>query len=202
MNVYVLEHNLLLFHSCGEKFLSACIFLIYLRQIIKNIIMPTVRNQETQQFMEIIDANKQLISKVCLMYARDHEHFKDLYQEVMATLWQGMKSFSGESKISTWIYRVALNTCVTYYRRHNRADSAMSISEVAEIADCSQEHASLLRQMYALISQLEPVDKGIIMMWLDSSSYDDIADVTGLTRANVASRIHRIRQRLIKKSNE
>lgn len=99
--------------------------------------MPTVRNQETQQFMEIIDANKQLISKVCLMYARDHEHFKDLYQEVMATLWQGMKSFSGESKISTWIYRVALNTCVTYYRRHNRADSAMSISEVAEIADCS-----------------------------------------------------------------
>lgn len=64
--------------------------------------MPTVRNQETQQFMEIIDANKQLISKVCLMYARDHEHFKDLYQEVMATLWQGMKSFSGESKISTW----------------------------------------------------------------------------------------------------
>lgn len=164
--------------------------------------MLTVRNQETQQFMEIIDANKQLISKVCLMYARDHEHFKDLYQEVMATLWQGMKSFSGESKISTWIYRVALNTCVTYYRRHNRADSAMSISEVAEIADCSQEHASLLRQMYALISQLEPVDKGIIMMWLDSSSYDDIADVTGLTRANVASRIHRIRQRLIKKSNE
>lgn len=164
--------------------------------------MPTVRNQETQQFMEIIDANKQLISKVCLMYARDHEHFKDLYQEVMATLWQGMKSFSGESKISTWIYRVALNNCVTYYRRHNRADSAMSISEVAEIADCSQEHASLLRQMYALISQLERVDKGIIMMWLDSSSYDDIADVTGLTRANVASRIHRIRQRLIKKSNE
>ena len=160
------------------------------------------RNTESQQFLEIVDANKHLISKMCLMYARDHEHFKDLYQEVMATLWQGIRSFNGVSKISTWIYRVALNTCVTYHRRHSRADSAMSISDVAEIADCSQEHASLLRQMYALISQLDPVDKGIIMMWLDSSSYDEIADVTGLSRANVASRIYRIRQRLVKKSNE
>lgn len=152
--------------------------------------------------MEIVRANKPLISKVCMMYARDQEHFKDLYQEVMATMWQGMHSFGGSSKISTWIYRVALNTCITYFRRHGRADASLSLSDVAEMADCSHERASMLKQMYDLISQLDSMDKGIIMMWLDSRSYEEIAEVTGLTKANVASRLHRIRQRLVRKSNE
>lgn len=160
------------------------------------------RNAASQQFMEIVSVNRQLISKVCMMYARDREHFKDLYQEVMATLWQGMDSFSGASKISTWIYRVALNTCVTYHRKHGRAEATLSLSDVADMSDCSQERASLLKQMYDLISQLDSMDKGIIMMWLDSSSYDEISEVTGLSKSNVASRLHRIRQRLVKKSNE
>lgn len=72
----------------------------------------------------------------------------------------------------------------------------------ADMSDCSQERASLLKQMYDLISQLDSMDKGIIMMWLDSSSYDEISEVTGLSKSNVASRLHRIRQRLVKKSNE
>ncbi len=160
------------------------------------------KNRDTGKFLEIVNANKQLISKVCLMYSRDTEHFKDLYQKVMANLWQGVDSYSGQAKISTWIYRVALNTCVTFYRKHGRADSSASLDSVADIADCSQEHAYLLRQMYVLISQLDPMDKGIILMWLDSRPYEEIAEVTGLSRANVASRIHRIRQRLVKKSNE
>lgn len=175
-----------------------CNFLCILRVLSDTMATDTA----TQKFMELIRAHKPLISKVCLMYARDSEHFKDLYQEVMVNLWQGMESFAGQSKLSTWIYRVSLNTCVSFHRRHGKADAGVSLDSIADITDCSQEHAYLLRQMYALISQLDAMDKAIILMWLDSRPYEEIAEVTGLTRANVASRIHRIRQRLIKKSNE
>ncbi|MDE6572234.1 MAG: sigma-70 family RNA polymerase sigma factor, partial [Duncaniella sp.] len=77
-----------------------------------------IRNKETR-FMAILDDNRRLIYKVCYMYADDSEHFNDLYQEVLANIWQGLDSFRGDSRQSTWIYRVAINTCVTYYRRNS-----------------------------------------------------------------------------------
>lgn len=154
--------------------------------------------------MEIVNDNRQLICKVCYMYASDRDHFQDLYQEVLANLWAGLDSFRGDAAISTWLYRTAINTCVTFFRRHNTHASSMTSLDVAAdiVSDDGIDRASQLREMYLLISGLDKLDKAIILMWLDERTYDEIAEVTGLTRNNVATRLHRIRQRLICQGNQ
>lgn len=159
---------------------------------------------ETEQlFVRTVSEYSPLIYKVCYMYAEDSEHLKDLYQEVTANLWQGLGSYRSESKISTWIYRLAINTCVSYLRRHGKHSGVSRLEEGAfQIIDDSDEHAMQLRMMYEMIAQLGKLDKAIIMLWLDEYSYDDIASITGLTRNNVASRLHRIKERLAGNMNQ
>lgn len=154
-------------------------------------------------FQRIIEEHKRIIYRVCYMYAVDSEHLQDLYQEVTANVWQGLGSFRGKSKESTWVYRIALNTCITEFRRNDRHRHMANVDLALTLpGDDGSEHASLLRQMYELISKLGKLDKALIMLWLDEYSYDEIAELTGLTRNNVASRLMRARQKLIKLSNE
>lgn len=158
--------------------------------------MPTIET-DSSAFLEAVNSNSGLIYKVCYMYAEDRDHLKDLYQEVMVNLWQGFSGFRGNSKLSTWIYRIAINTCVSYIRRHGRNSGHEPLDESASgIVDESHEHAAQLKMMYEMISTLGRIDKAIIMLWLDEYSYDEIASLTGVSRNNVASRIHRIKQRL------
>ncbi|MCM1292937.1 MAG: sigma-70 family RNA polymerase sigma factor [Bacteroides sp.] len=150
------------------------------------------------QFMELIGQNTGLIYKVCYMYAIDGYSVKDLYQEVLANLWAGIDSFNGKSKLTTWIYRVAINTCVSYHRRNDRHTGHSTIDETTpDDADDSDEHHRMLRQMYEMISRLGRLDKAVVMLWLDEYSYDEIATMTGLSRTNVATRLHRIKQKLM-----
>ncbi len=160
---------------------------------------PTVKEQ---RFMELTERYRNLIYKVCYMYASDGEHLKDLYQDVLANLWQGLDGFREEALPSTWIYRVSLNTCVSSYRKRRRMGDTVPLDLAADLEDDSDDRAGNLREMYRLISQLDKMDKAIIMLWLDELSYDEIASVTGLTRSNVATRLHRIRQRLIRENNK
>lgn len=149
------------------------------------------------RFLQTVNANSGLIYKVCYMYAEDSDHLNDLYQEVMANLWQGFPGFKGDSRISTWIYRIAINTCVSYIRRNGRHVGHLSIDDLSlGVIDDSHERAAQLKMMYEMISRLGRIDKAVIMLWLDEYSYDEIASLTGISRNNVASRIHRIKQRL------
>lgn len=154
--------------------------------------------------MELLERHRRVIYRVCYMYAEDGEHLKDLYQEVTANIWQGIGSFRGESSEATWIYRIALNTCVTFFRRTGKHSvNRVPIEVVADVADdASEEHIRLLREMYELIGRLGKLDKAIVMLWLDEYSYEVIAEMTGLSRTNVGSRLHRIRSRLIEESNK
>ncbi len=152
-------------------------------------------------FDDIVGRYHGVISKVCLMYARDNDHFKDLYQEVTVNLWQGLESFEGRSAMSTWIYRTAINTCISYFRRYHRHDNEMSpLDSVADIPVYDSDRVGQLREMYRLIAGLRPLDKAIIMMWLDELSYEEIGAVTGLSRNNVASRLRRIKISLSKQA--
>lgn len=156
------------------------------------------QTEKESRFMTIVTDNRQLLYKVCYMYATDNSHFQDLYQEVLANIWEGIESFRGDSALSTWLYRTALNTCVTYYRRHNRHSSEMIPLDFAEslTADDGVRNEQL-REMYRLISRLPKIDRAIILMWLDERSYEEIAEVIGFTRNNVATRLRRIKQRLV-----
>ena len=155
-----------------------------------------------RQFDSIIEQNGSVIKRVCYMYANDSDHFKDLYQESLINIWQGLKNFRGDSKVSTWIYRTCLNTCITYFRKNGKYSEAESIDNLfLEPEDDNSEHLSNLREMYLLISKLRKLDRAIILLWLDEKPYDEIAEITGLSRNNVASRLRRIKESLAKSAN-
>ena len=166
--------------------------------------MSTPSDKE-RLFAEIIDSNRRLLYKICYMYATDGHHFNDLYQEVLANVWQGLDAYRGAAAISTWLYRMAINTCVTYFRRNVRhtegrlpLESGINMEGDAD----NSERLMQLRTMYKLISGLSGMDKALIMMWLDEKSYDEIAELSGLTRNNVATRLRRIKLKLIESNKE
>lgn len=173
---------------------------LFRRRSVKLYEMSAETDKE-QRFLAIVEKNRGVITKVCYMYATDDEHFKDLYQETLINLWKGFGSFRGDASISTWIYRTAINTCLTAYRRNRRHQMETPIDSLPDIADSGDEKLAQLKEMYRLISNLESLDKAIIMLWLDENSYDEIAEITGLARNNVATRLRRIKARLVAASN-
>lgn len=111
-----------------------------------------------------------------------------------------MDSFRGDAKLSTWIHRTAINTCISWYRRNDRHSGALNIDELPfEPADTpSGVRSDDLRELHRLISKLGPIDKAIITLWLDEKPYDEIASIMGMSQTGVAVRIHRIKERLSK----
>lgn len=157
--------------------------------------------QRKQLFDTILAEYGHMVDKVCYMYGADEEQRKDLYQECMANVWQGLRNFRGDSKISTWLYRACINTCITCYRRTSRADATVSIDDAGPLTADESSRPDDLKEMYRLISCLTPVEKAIIMMWLDEKSYDEISEVTGMPRNTVASRLRRIKSKLVELGN-
>ncbi len=160
-----------------------------------------MKDNETA-FESIMKSYHGVISKVCFFYSEDSEHFKDLKQEVMVNLWKGFDCFRGESELSTWIYRVSLNSCISFHRKHGKAKNLIPIDEMTELVDPIADRPELLREMYRLINQLGKIEKAIVMLWLDERPYDEIAEIIGLPRNTIASKLHRIKEKLSKMANE
>lgn len=159
--------------------------------------MKKTQTATEQQFMAMIERNSSTISRVCYVYSQGRDHFNDLYQETLANLWQGFGRFRGDAAESTWIYRVTLNTCITYYRKNSRHYGVLPLDALYDVAEEVSTRNEDVKELYRLISCLGKLDRAIIMLWLDEKSYDEIAEITGLTRANIATRLHRIKNRLI-----
>lgn len=149
-----------------------------------------------QRFQQIADQYKVVIAKVCSVYASQDAPFADLYQEVMLNLWVGLDTFRGESKLSTWIYRLSLNTCINWHRRNRRHQGLTSLDHTADIPAPVDDVSEEIRTLYRLIEHLPPLDKALITLWLDEKPYEEIAAILGITKANVATRLHRIRTHL------
>lgn len=154
-------------------------------------------DDKEQLFLTMLRQYDALVRKVCFMYSTSENPFDDLYQDTMANLWRGIDSFRGDANMSTWIYRTAVNSCITAMRRSVRFVSHTTLDEAAAvIAGDDTEQMENLRELYQIISCLDKLEKAIIMMWLDEKNYDEIAEVTGISKANVATRLHRIKQKI------
>ena len=154
-------------------------------------------------FSRLIEAHGTLINRVCYMYAGCVEDFEDMRQEVYVNLWRGMGSFRGESGESTWVYRVALNSCVSYSRKNRHQSELTPLSALTDVADSgNDERAAMLSEMHSLINQLDRVEKAMILLWLNENTYDVIAEIMNMPRNTVASRLRRIKEKLVKFSNE
>ena len=159
-----------------------------------------VRTTENDtQFMEMIRQNEGVIYKVASFYTDIDHPIGDLYQEVVLNLWKAFPSFRGESKYSTWIYRIALNTCVSFYRRSKRNMAYVDIS--VDVPD-EVENNEQIQELYKLINRLGKIERALVLLYLDDKSYKEIAEITGLSVTNVATKLSRIKDKLKQMSNE
>lgn len=152
-------------------------------------------------FEQCIERYSTLINKVCYMYAPDIDNFNDLRQEVLINVWQGIDGFENRAKLSTWIYRVSLNTCITYTNKERKHSSHDDLTDNIYSFDDSQEHLRQLKEMYQLIDRLNRLDKALILLWLDEVPYDEIGTIMGISRNNVASRLRRAKEKLTNMAN-
>ena len=153
-----------------------------------------------KDFASLIKQHSRIINKVSYFYATDKLPFDDLRQEIYVNIWLGLKQFRGDSKISTWIYRVAVNSALMALRSSKSNIETVSVDFglldlSSEIDDAQKEN---LQVLHSLINRLEDMEKAIILLWLDEYSYDEIADTLGLKRNTVAVKIHRIKDKLSK----
>ena len=152
-------------------------------------------------FIELIQQNERLIYKVCSFYTSDEFPLSDLYQEVVYNLWKSYPKFRHECSESTWMYRIALNTCISGMRKEIRRPQHVPILELKELLIAPESMEENIKEMYKLIHQLNSLERTIILLYLEEKSYQEIADITGLTLNNIAIKLKRIKEKLIKMSN-
>ena len=158
-------------------------------------------NPKEQQFAQVVKDNRSTIYVVCYMFSNDAEEVADLFQEVLGKLWNGYDSFQGKSDIKTWIYRVTLNTCVTIDRKKRRRNRAMLSMDV-DYFDSQEQETAQVRILHERIARLQPLDRAIILLWLEQISYGEIGEIVGISAKNVSVRLARIRVQLKNMSNE
>ena len=155
---------------------------------------PQTRSES--DFERLVRTHRPLIARVCWLYARNSDDFDDLYQEILINVWRGLERFEGRSRTTSWVYRVALNTCISCYRRERRHRDTFPLEACLALPADDTDHAEQLQQLRMLIERLDPLEKAIILLWLDEVPYDEIAAITGLGRNTVATKIRRIRLKL------
>lgn len=154
-----------------------------------------------KKFLQIIRENQGIIHKVCNMYCDDQEDRNDLFQEIVAQLWKSFASFREESKFSTWMYRVALNTAITSFKKdRRRPDQSRLTYENFQIKDenYNAETEENIRLLHKAVSQLTGVEKSIILLYLEEKKYEEIAEITGITQNYVRVKMNRIKKKLKK----
>lgn len=152
-----------------------------------------------EEFLRIVKQHERIIYKVCYLYTSKTASLGDLYQECLLNIWKAFPKFRHECKVSTWIYRISLNTCISFIRKEKNMPEFISLTQEAEeLVNDKDELHEMLRQLYQMINKLGQLDKSIILLYLEEKSYDEISEITGLTVTNVATKLGRIKDKLKK----
>ncbi len=152
-----------------------------------------------EKFIKILGDHKKIVFKVCNVYCRNTEDRKDLAQEIIVQLWKSFHKYNNVYKISTWIYSIALNVAISFYRNKKRSEHIFYPGEIIEITKNgseSEEPETNIQLLYAFINQLDSLNKALMLLYLDKNSYKEIAEILGITETNVATKINRIKQKL------
>jgi RNA polymerase sigma-70 factor (ECF subfamily) len=154
------------------------------------------------EFAELVESNKPFITKICAGYATNSLELDDLVQEVFIQIWKKMHQFRGDAKLTTWIYRIAVNICLYHVGRKKRLQTAVmeerQLIKRIETEQLSESELDLTIQLYRAIKQLEPLDRAIIMLYLEKKTHEEISEIIGTTSTNVGVRIHRCKDKLKK----
>lgn len=154
------------------------------------------QGRDKEKFVQTVREHKGTIYTVCHMFSKDTDEVNDLYQEILMNLWRGFGSFEGKSDIRTWIYRVALNTCISIDRKKKRKPVRLNMD--IDLYEDTDTDTRQVRMLYNRISRLGPFDRAIILLWLDNIPYEEIGEIVGISAKYVSVRLLRIKEELRK----
>lgn len=147
-----------------------------------------------QEFVKLLDEYRTTIYTVCFMFSKDRDEVNDMYQEVSINLWKGLQSFQGNSEMRTWVYRVSLNTCISFDRKKRRRNTVPLTG--IDLYEETDRESKQIKALYNRINCLEPLDRAVILLWLENLPYDEIGAIMGITVKNVSVKLSRIREQL------
>jgi RNA polymerase sigma factor (sigma-70 family) len=155
-------------------------------------------------FIQSITQHQNIVHKVCNLYMNNAQDKKDLFQEIVLSAWKGFANFKGDAKFSTWLYRVALNTAITFYRKEKTQLKTAVYDGYYDnsFPDTRAEEDEQLTAMYKAIAELSAIDKGLVMLYLEDYNYTDIGDIMGISPNNVAVKMSRIKTKLKENSKK
>ena len=154
-----------------------------------------------KEFIQLIQKNQGIVHKVCNIYCDEQEDRNDLFQEIVAQLWKSFPSFQNRSKFSTWMYRVALNTAITSFKKtKRRPDKHRLTYDNFQIKDDNYdtETEENIKQLHRAVAQLTGIEKSIVLLYFEEKKYDEIAEITGITQNYVRVKMNRIKKKLRK----
>lgn len=155
---------------------------------------------DSRDFEQVIEKNKGIIYKVANSYCKDHDDRKDLAQEIIIQLWRSFKQFDHSSRFSTWMYRVALNVAISFYRRDSKrkmVSSELTESLIAIIPEKeASETESNIIQLQQFIGELKDMDRALMILYLEDKSQKEMGEIMGITETNVSTKIARIKEKL------
>ena len=156
-------------------------------------------NKQKDQFLDILEKNIGIILKISRAYSKTISDKEDLINDITLELWKSFSRFRGDSKISTWIYRIALNTSMNFKRKKEK-DRLFFFEDLKQIESLNwlieQPDSSHSEILYQCIDELNSLNKAIILLYLDGNSHDEISDITGISKTNVGTRISRIKEQI------
>ena len=149
------------------------------------------------EFEQMIREHRSTIYTVCYMFSADKEEVADLFQEILINLWKGSGTFRGDAALTSWIWKVSLNTCISYDRSKKRRIRTEPLSMDIDLFEDGDETARQAGRLRERISRLGLFDRAIVLLWLENLSYDEIGAIVGITAKNVSVRLVRIKEQLL-----
>lgn len=152
-------------------------------------------------FLNDFEANQNIVHKICRIYTTNSNDHKDLFQEITIQVWKNYTKFRGDAKFSTWLYRVALNTAISLYRKSSKRIKTQDISEVVfkvKSIDYDDTEEQQLRALYVAIQNLSDIDKALVFLYLEDKSYREISNTLGISEVNARVKMNRAKDKLKK----
>ncbi len=145
-----------------------------------------------KEFVELLNRHQNIIHKICNVYMDNGADKEDLFQEITLQAWKAIKNFRGDSQFSTWLYRVALNTAITFYRKESKQVNLTFTEQFPDTKDEYNPVEEQVQAMYKAIAGLSKIEKALVMLYLDDFSYKEMAEMLGITVTNVGVKMNRV----------
>jgi RNA polymerase sigma factor (sigma-70 family) len=158
-----------------------------------------VQKDLESRFLADFEKNQNIVHKICRIYTTNQDAHNDLFQEVTIQLWKNYSKFRGEAKFSTWMYRVALNTAISLYRKSTRTVKTQDISDISykiQASEYDDTEEQQLKSLYKAIQELNDIDKALIFLYLENKPYKEISETLGITQVNARVKMNRAKDKL------